>query len=163
MAEMIEYKCPACGGGVEFNSTAQKMKCPYCDTEFTLEQFEAASEERMTEDDLQWNTEDTQKWTEEETQDMGIYVCQSCGGEIVADMTTGASKCPYCDNPVVFSRQFEGDLKPDIIIPFKLDKKAAKAALKQHLSGKVLLPKVFKDENHLDEIKGVYVPFWLVV
>lgn len=23
------------------------------------------------------------------------------------------------------------------------------------------MPKVFKDENHIDEIKGVYVPFWL--
>ena len=28
-------------------------------------------------------------------------------------------------------------------------------------SGKRLLPKVFKDQNHIDEIKGVYVPFWL--
>ncbi|MBR5515053.1 MAG: hypothetical protein IKU52_02480, partial [Clostridia bacterium] len=34
-------------------------------------------------------------------------------------------------------------------------------ALKKHYMGKKLLPKVFKDENHLDEIKGIYVPFWL--
>ena len=26
---------------------------------------------------------------------------------------------------------------------------------------KRLLPKTFKDENHIDEVKGVYVPFWL--
>jgi len=58
-------------------------------------------------------------------------------------------------------RQFSGDLKPDYIIPFKLDKEAAKNALKRHLKGKRLLPKVFKDENHIDEIKGIYVPFWL--
>ena len=31
----------------------------------------------------------------------------------------------------------------------------------RHLEGKRLLPKVFKDQNHIDEIKGVYVPFWL--
>ena len=31
----------------------------------------------------------------------------------------------------------------------------------KHISGKRLLPKVFKDQNHIDEIKGVYVPFWL--
>ncbi|MBR2735023.1 MAG: hypothetical protein IKE05_02365, partial [Clostridia bacterium] len=29
------------------------------------------------------------------------------------------------------------------------------------LKGKWLLPKLFKDENHIDEIKGIYVPFWL--
>jgi hypothetical protein len=62
---------------------------------------------------------------------------------------------------VVLKGQFAGDLKPDLIIPFKLDKKAAKEALKKHCQGKKLLPKVFTDENHLDEIKGIYVPFWL--
>lgn len=57
--------------------------------------------------------------------------------------------------------RFAGDLKPDYVIPFKLDKKAAKANLNKHLMGKRLLPKVFKDQNHIDEVKGGYVPFWL--
>ena len=57
--------------------------------------------------------------------------------------------------------QFKGSLKPDYVIPFKLNKEAAVEGLKNHLLGKFLLPKVFKDENHLDEVKGVYVPFWL--
>lgn len=57
--------------------------------------------------------------------------------------------------------QFAGDRKPDYVIPFKRDKKAAIEALKKHYGGKRLLPKVFKDENHIDEVKGVYIPFWL--
>ena len=57
--------------------------------------------------------------------------------------------------------QFSGALKPDLVIPFKLDKKAAKEGLKKHLTGKRFLPKIFKDQNHIDEIKGIYVPFWL--
>ncbi|MBQ9921524.1 MAG: hypothetical protein IJO52_05010, partial [Clostridia bacterium] len=72
-----------------------------------------------------------------------------------------ATSCPYCSNPVVVMRQFSGMLKPDYVIPFKLDKKAAKEALKKHYEGKKLLPKVFKDQNHIEEIKGIYVPFWL--
>ena len=43
MSDILEYKCPCCGGAIEFNSRLQKMKCPYCDTEFeldTLKQFE---------------------------------------------------------------------------------------------------------------------------
>ena len=47
------------------------------------------------------------------------------------------------------------------MIPFKLDKKAAKEKLKQHFTGKRLLPKAFKTENHISEVKGIYVPFWL--
>ena len=57
--------------------------------------------------------------------------------------------------------QLSGALKPDYVIPFKLDKKAAKEKLKKHLSGKRLLPKAFKSENHISEVKGIYVPFWL--
>ncbi|MBO5797256.1 MAG: hypothetical protein J6R77_02795, partial [Clostridia bacterium] len=67
----------------------------------------------------------------------------------------------FCDNPVVMMGQLSGSLKPDYVIPFKLDKKAAVAALKKHYGGKRLLPKAFQDENHIDEVKGVYVPFWL--
>ena len=52
-------------------------------------------------------------------------------------------------------------LKPDYVIPFKLDKKAAKAAYMRHIEGKRLLPKLFRDQNRIDEIKGIYVPFWL--
>ena len=92
---------------------------------------------------------------------MDILTCKSCGGEIIGDDTLGATKCPYCDNPVVFSRQFKGSLKPDYVIPFKTSKEDAKKAYLNHIKGKKLLPKVFKDENHIDEIKGIYVPFWL--
>ena len=37
MAQLQEYKCPCCGGAITFDSTIQKMKCPYCDTEFEME------------------------------------------------------------------------------------------------------------------------------
>ena len=163
MAELLEYKCPCCGGAIEFDSGLQKMKCPYCDTEFEVETLKELDEELKDqgEDDLSWQTPAGKEWEEGEAEGMRVYVCQSCGGEILADDTTAATHCPYCDNPVVMKEQLSGDLKPDVVIPFKLDKKAAKDAFLRHLKGKKLLPKAFKDENHIDEIKGVYVPFWL--
>jgi hypothetical protein len=42
-----------------------------------------------------------------------------------------------------------------------LDKKAAIDALQNHLKDKKLLPKCFKSTKRLNEIKGLYVPFWL--
>ena len=33
MSDLKEYKCPACGGSIEFDSHLQKMKCPYCGKE----------------------------------------------------------------------------------------------------------------------------------
>ncbi len=162
MALITEYKCPNCGGNVEFSSSSQMMKCPYCDTEFDVEVLEEVEKTAgKAEDDFTWESSAGGQWEKDEEEKMSVYVCNSCGGEIICDGTTGAATCPYCDSNVVFSGVFSGDLKPDLVIPFKLDKKAAKEALKKHLSDKKLLSKVFKEENHIDEIKGVYVPFWL--
>ena len=163
MGNLQEYKCPCCGGAIEFNSKLQKMKCPYCDTEFEIETLQGYEKELQNEqsDDMTWETSAGSEWQEGEAEGLRVYTCKSCGGEIVADANTAATSCPYCNNPIVMTGQFEGSLRPDYVIPFKLDKKAAKEGLMKHLSGKRLLPKIFKDQNHIDEIKGVYVPFWL--
>ncbi len=158
-----EYKCPCCDGAIEFDSESQKMLCPYCGTEFDVETLKSYDEDLKSDaaDNMEWETEAGNEWTEGETEGMRVYVCNTCAGQIVADETLAATECPYCGNPVVMMGQFKGDLKPDYVIPFKLDKKDAKKALMNHFKGKRLLPKVFKDENHIDEIKGIYVPFWL--
>ncbi len=146
MANTIKYKCPSCGAGLEFSSSLQKMKCPYCDSVFPVsgfQPFEMPSQQA------------------EPVSDFNVYHCSSCGAEIIADESTAATNCPYCSNPVIMTGKVTGDLMPDYIIPFKLDREAAKNALREHLRGKKLLPKVFSRENHIDEIKGVYVPFWL--
>ena len=163
MSDLMEYKCPCCGGAVEFNTAVQKVKCPYCDTEFEMDVLKSYDEDLKNEqpDDMTWETQAGSEWAEGETDGLRSYVCKSCGGEIVGDETMAATSCPYCDNPIVLKGQFSGSLKPDYVIPFKLDKKAAKAGLLKHYEGKRLLPKIFKDQNHIDEIKGVYVPFWL--
>lgn len=163
MANLQEYKCPCCGGAIAFDSTLQKMKCPYCDTEFEMDALKGYDEElsQQSEENMSWDTAAGSEWQEGEQAGLRSYVCKSCGGEIVGDDTLAASSCPFCGNPIVVMGQFSGDLKPDYVIPFKLDKNAAKAGLKKHLEGKRLLPKIFKDQNHIDEIKGVYVPFWL--
>ena len=163
MSVIQEFKCPSCGGAIEFDSSIQKMKCPYCDSEFDMQalaEYDNVLSAEQT-DEMVWETSAGAEWQDGETDGLKTYVCKSCGGEIVGDDTTAATSCPYCDNPVVLSGQFTGNLKPDYVIPFKLDKKAAKEALKNHYKGKRLLPKVFKEANHIDEIKGVYVPFWL--
>lgn len=92
---------------------------------------------------------------------MRAYSCPSCSAELICDDTTAATSCPYCGNPTVIPAQFEGTKRPDYVIPFKLTKEDAIAALKRHCKKKPLLPKSFTSNHHIQEIKGVYVPFWL--
>ena len=92
---------------------------------------------------------------------MKAYSCPSCGAELICDESTAATSCPYCGNPTVVPGQFSGELKPDFILPFKLSREDAIKALREHYKGKILLPKTFTNENHVQEIRGVYVPFWM--
>ena len=158
-----EFKCPNCSGAIEFESSLQKMKCPYCETEFDMEALKGLDDDLKNNqpDDLTWDTQAGTEWEEGEADGLCIFSCDSCAGEIVGDANTVATSCPYCGNPVVMKGRVSGTLRPDIVIPFKLDKNAAKAGLTRHLKGKRFLPKVFKSQNHIDEIKGIYVPFWL--
>ena len=158
-----EFKCPNCGGAVKFEPGRQKMKCPYCEAESDIESINALDEELGNDqpDDLSWDINAGGQWLQGEAEALRVYTCNSCAGEIICDENTAAASCPFCQNPVVMTEQLAGALRPDCIIPFKLDKEAAKGALTRHLKGKPFLPKSFKSQNHIDEIKGVYVPFWL--
>lgn len=181
-AQITNYKCPACDGALQFDSASGKLKCEYCDSSFTVEEVEALyaektkkaeesfeqeketndTEEAVNEETFEndWDTSNlTDDWGED-TASMKSYSCPSCGAELICDSTTAATSCPYCGNPSIVPGQFGGALKPDLVIPFKLDKEAAKEALKKHYN-KFLLPKAFKKNNHIEEIKGIYVPFWL--
>jgi len=163
MAVLQQYKCPCCDGAIEFDSTSQKMVCPYCDTEFDVETLKGYDDILKTDhsDNMEWSLDEKDTWTEGEAEGMRIYVCNSCGGEIVGDENTVATACPFCGNPTVMMGNVAGTLRPDFVIPFKLTKDDAKRALTRHMSGKRLLPKLFRSENRINEIRGIYVPFWL--
>ena len=109
MSEIKEYKCPACGGAMEFDSKSQKMKCPYCDTEISVDEYESliAKADQVVAADAASDVETEQKksenyiahdWNQDEIDNMVVYICQSCGGEITADKNTGATTCPFCGN-----------------------------------------------------------------
>jgi DNA-directed RNA polymerase subunit RPC12/RpoP len=158
-----QYKCPNCDGGVNFDPGTQEMKCPFCDSTFDVEALKSYDEDCASDapDEIEWAAHEDTLWQEGEQEGLRTYLCNSCAGEVIGDAVTAAASCPYCGSPVVMTGQLSGALRPDCIIPFQLDKKAAKEALVRHLSDKKLLPRCFKSTKTLDEIKGIYVPFWL--
>ena len=158
-----QYKCPNCDGSVNFDAGTQEMLCPFCDSTFDVEALKSYDEDCASDapDEIEWAVHEDIEWQEGEQEGLRAYQCNSCGGEVIGDAVTAAASCPYCGSPVVMKGRLSGALRPDCIIPFQLDKAAAKAALKRHLADKKLLPRCFKSTKTLDNIKGIYVPFWL--
>ncbi len=182
-SQLTNYKCLACTGPIFFNSQSGKLQCEYCGSAYTVEEMDAAyaekqenatqafeKEQQKKQDQLEtamanggenWDTSALQDDWGEEGSKMVSYSCPSCSAEVICDETTAATSCLYCGNPTVVPGQFSGAFKPHYVIPFEIDKETAKQSLKKHYQGKFLLPKCFKDENHIEEIKGIYVPFWM--
>ena len=171
--QVTNYKCPACTGPLRFDSATGKLQCDFCGSSYEVAEIEklyaekdaqAAGAFRQAEEqaaaDGEWTSASGSDWGAD-AEKLRVYSCPSCGAELICDETTSATSCPYCGNNTIVPGQFSGALKPDYVLPFKLDKAAAVAALKKHYGGKKLLPKAFSNENHIEEVKGVYVPFWL--
>ena len=149
-----DYKCPSCGGIVTFDPESGKLKCDACGTLYDPADFADVQEDKLEE-----SADDSRP----EEKEAGIvnYICPSCGGEIFTDQNTSAAKCPYCDSPVILADRLDGEWRPDAVIPFEISRQKAKDLLRDFYKDKKLLPNAFSDENHLDDIQGVYVPYWL--
>lgn len=154
--EAVQYKCPACGATLKFDAEKQDFICEYCDSVFKEEDFFNADEK------LDDNIVKVEERESSELENAVLYICPSCGAEIVTDETTAATTCYYCSNPVVLSGKLSGELKPDFIIPFKIDKAEAIKKFKELCGKKKFLPKDFVSTSRLEEIKGVYFPYWYI-
>jgi DNA-directed RNA polymerase subunit RPC12/RpoP len=167
--QVTNYQCLNCSGPLHFDNKIQKLKCDHCETEYDVDVIEQVYKDKEEEaaaakTDPNWDATLSgagSAWSDEEASHMKAYSCPSCSAQIICDDTTAATSCPYCDNPTIVPGQFADNLRPDYVIPFKLDKNAAVEALKKYYQKKKFLPKSFADSNHIEEIKGVYVPFWL--
>lgn len=189
--QVTNYQCPACTGPLHYSAKSGKLECDYCGSSFDVADIEAlyahkeaeaaaakqaadakadaaaAAETEAAQAAAQsgnvggWDTSGLSSDWGADADGLRVYSCPSCGAELICDESTAATSCPYCGNPTVVPGQFSGALRPDFILPFRLTKDDAVQALRAHYKGKPFLPKSFTSANHIEQIQGVYVPFWL--
>ena len=186
--QVTNYQCPACTGPLHYSAKSGKLECDYCGSSFDAAEIEALYARKEAEAAAAkqaadakaeaaqaakaeaaeaaaasggWDTSDLSRDWGAEADGLRVYSCPSCGAELICDQSTAATACPYCGNPAIVPGQFSGALRPDYILPFRLSKDDAVQALRAHYKGKPFLPRSFTSANHIEQIQGVYVPFWL--
>jgi hypothetical protein len=151
MATVI-YKCKNCGGPVKYSATLGKFNCEYCNTVYSEDEVKALTLLSEREDVV----------VDAVNGDYVEYHCPSCGANIVTDETTVATNCYYCNNPIVMSGKLESSQMPTKVIPFRVDKKSALESFESWIKTKKFVPKsFFNDKQEIEEINGVYFPYWL--
>jgi len=155
MSDVIEHKCVNCGASLVFNPVSQTMICPYCGV------LTDVYDTRKNDRNLRSKKENISKWSYEELQYINEYQCISCGGDIYTDDTTAATLCPYCGNAVILRGRLSGTLRPNSIVPFQITKEQAISGLDDFIGTKHFVNRDFIGKRKLDEVKGLYVPFWI--
>lgn len=147
---VLDHKCPKCNAVLKYNPHGENFKCEYCRSEFTIDEVTAYEEANN-------------KVIEEvETpKEIDTYTCNNCGAEIIVDENTSATSCVYCKNTAIIKNKLQGKFNPKYLIPFKNTKEDAKEAFKKLGKGRILMPKAFNDKKNIDEMSGIYIPFWL--
>lgn len=178
MAETTNYPCPNCGGRLYFDGTIGKLRCEYCDSTFDPSVIDARYAASQSQADARAasdaqpmraraaaSQDPVQAYLQysrlDGAQNLRAYNCSSCGAQLMVDQATAVTTCPYCGSNTVLPGQLSDVLKPDLVIPFRKSKEDAVAALTQYYGNKRFLPDAFTSESHIEEVQGVYVPFWL--
>lgn len=90
-----------------------------------------------------------------------ITVCGNCGAPITVGQFTSSDNCAHCGSSLVFNERIEGGYRPNLILPFTVNKDAAVEALNKEFDKRTFTPASFLSEKSLKNIRGMYVPFWL--
>lgn len=158
----LTYKCPNCGGDLTFDPVNQNFACKFCGSNFE-ESALAQKEPETSEKDIVKENQNIDPTDEEHKYgDAALFICPSCGAEIVTDNTTAATQCYYCHNPVVLTGRLDGKFLPNRLVPFKIDKKTAVDKFVGWTKKKFFLPKDFFSKNQIEKLTGVYFPYWII-
>lgn len=146
--------CLTCGADLKFNPVLQSWKCEWCDSVFEQEELEQTRQSSPAEPEI--GVLETAS-----SADIRTYTCSYCGAEVITDTVTAATFCLYCQRPVLMENRLSGLYKPEVLIPFKNTKEQAQEAFRNYLKGKRFLPDEYRDDQNIEKLTGVYIPFWL--
>ncbi|HEX3028648.1 MAG TPA: hypothetical protein VHT34_04975, partial [Clostridia bacterium] len=147
------YLCSGCGGNMEFDISSQKLKCPYCGEEADIRDDREVREYDFSE---VADRESSGEWDSE----VSVVRCEGCGGETVVEKHQTALYCTYCGSSHVLESKQSAGIKPEGIIPFKIDKNKAKELFDKWIRRRWLAPGKLKHLQQSEKLISVYVPYW---
>ena len=156
---MQKYTCKVCGAELFWDPQAGALLCKYCGTAFNATDFEDHTLNKEQKDETLDATYTSQGANLADG--MVVYACRNCGAEVVTSNTTMATTCAYCGNAISITNKSAGKFRPEVVIPYAIDKEKAKEIYKKYVNKSFLTPKAFKENSKIEKMQGLFVPFWL--
>lgn len=153
------FPCESCGADQEYFIGHSSLRCSFCGfiKEIPLDEREIEEQDyRATLRALEERQEPDATAEGEKVQ------CSSCSAEVVFEGSVTSTECAYCGSPIQRARVHTetGRIPVDGLIPFAVDKPAARSSLRRWMSGLWFAPSNFKKQAALGKFEGVYLPYW---
>jgi DNA-directed RNA polymerase subunit RPC12/RpoP len=146
-----QFECKNCGAYLEFDPATQALKCSFCDSMEVIEVEHKAIEEHdffAAPKSLGWDKK------------VSTIKCENCGATTSWGKEV-AGDCAFCGSPYVISQPQQDDIiRPETLVPFKVNEKKAKSIFHDWISKGFFRPSALKKMGRLEHLSGVYVPFW---
>lgn len=153
---MSVFGCEQCGANLTFQPGTTALKCPYC---AYLNPITEPMAVQVQEHDYQAFVERVRK--EDHFNEILLVKCPSCAAETTFDPNVAASLCPFCGTGLVQTAFSQKQIKPEALLPFRVERKEALAAFRSWLGNLWFAPnKLQKAARHEEELSGIYLPFW---
>lgn len=147
-------RCHGCGAHVEFTPKAGQLVCPYCGTAQDIPNSDVPIEEIDFADGLE------QGFADAPTLEAFTMVCTSCAAETRFDAEQTATRCAFCDAPLVRAEVPKAVLEPQGLLPFGVERREANRAFEKWLKGLWFAPSDLTRMARKDGLNGVYLPYF---
>ncbi len=152
-----EFPCSKCGGKLEFNPKAGRLKCIYCSNEEDIPQDEDGVQELSYDNFLSSNKVKTVLLSETALE----VSCPSCRAQVTFEPPDVAGKCPFCGTSIVSKgEKAHPVIEPGGVIPCKVTQKKAQTNVHNWLGNNWFLPSSLQKLAQQEGMQGVYLPFW---
>jgi predicted RNA-binding Zn-ribbon protein involved in translation (DUF1610 family) len=159
ISALEKHACPACGAQAEWNPTTQKLVCPFCGTEspYQIDRETGKAVELDLVTALRDIPDDERGWlTAKRT-----VRCQSCRAVMVFDADRVGQNCEFCGSPALVDyEEIKAPIRPQSLLPFKIDRHRATDDLRGWWRSKWLAPGRLARAALVDTIHSLYLPYW---
>ena len=151
----INIYCSSCGAPAKFDIAGQVYRCAYCGGVTGIEEplrekqgFRQAHRGRLA--------------AVRDGFPLQKARCTGCGAEVIFPQGEALADCAFCGRSLVRKEYLGIDGFPEILIPFRVTKDQARAALLSWCDENRARPEARDIRAHLDGLTGCYLPYELV-
>jgi hypothetical protein len=147
-------ECPNCKGQLEAN--LDSLECPYCG-----HNLEISAEVPVVQEELDFKEALEAFKNPPESSMVRIETCPGCQAEVTFPEDVQTGECEFCGTSMTLKTESRKVMDPQYIIPFALNKEAAKEEFIKWVRSRWFAPNALKKLARITEsLKGVYYPFW---